>query len=150
MFPQMTRIIIFMACIMLALTASAKKSEGVDALFDGRYNSDPTATVTIVRGGMESHGLDVYKSISLEKADAEDIASMEKAVLEEAHNIDNRKMIFTGGKLYFAFLDLSTRGRGKYVYYLNKQPKGGRKVILIYMEGKADVEEVKKLLHINE
>lgn len=137
-----------MSYLMLALTASAKKSGGVDALFDGRYNTDPSATVTIVKGGMETYGLDVYKSISLAKADGEDIAAMEKAVLEEAHNIDNREMIYSGGKLYYAFLDLSTHGRGKYVFYLNKQPKGDRKVILIYMEGKATVKDVKKMLNI--
>lgn len=135
-----------MTFMALALTASAKKSEGVDALFDGRYNTDPSATVTIVQGGMESYGLDIYKSISLAKADDKDVADMEKAVLEEAHNIDNREMIYSGGKLYYAFLDLSTRGHGKYVFYLNKQPKNGRKVILIYMEGKASVADVKKML----
>ncbi len=144
----MNRIILILTFLSVALTALAKDPAGVRALFDGRYNRNPSATVTIMKGGLSAYNLDLYQSIALTDANDKDVADIEKAVLYESRNLDGREMVYSGGRLYYAFLDISAKDKRKYVFYLNKTLKGGNKVILLYIEGSALPDHVKSIFSI--
>lgn len=62
----------------------------------------------------------------------------------------DRETVYRSGHLYYAFLSLPQSSKlNRYVLYLNQTLAGGNRIILIYMEGQADADLIKKMLKKN-
>lgn len=136
--------------MMMAAMISAKGRLSVESLFKGRFLSDKNARVTMVSGTeqLRQNYLSDYRSITLQKPSAEQVEDMEKAINADAKNLSDREMSYKDGQLYYAFLffDGDDEYDNRYVIYLNQLPRKGNKVVLIYLEGPALPQTVKKML----
>lgn len=135
--------------IMFALPTIAfgQKSMNINKLFDGRYRGNKQVTETLVKGKkMEAFDLDIYHSLAI--ADASQVAEVERLVLEDAKKADQKEVSYIGQKLYYGFycFNGSTLHPFRYIFYLNKMLKGGKEVVVIYMDGCANMQQVRKML----
>ena len=59
----------------------------------------------------------------------------------------SREVQFRDGRLFYGFYRLRRHNDlNRYIFFLNQLAAGGNKVILIYLEGSASPEQVKKML----
>ncbi len=120
--------IIILTCLLTAMATMAQTGLNINRLFDGRYKKAAGATEIIVTGSQAHEiGLTVYHSVSVtDKTQAEIIENLVGFYTMKKMKRDNR-----------------------YIFYLNqnlarKSPKNV--VTLIYMEGRASANEIKKLI----
>ena len=72
---------------------------------------------------------------------------IERSVKQDGAHAISREVQFKDKRLYYGFYELPDRdGSNRYLFYLNQLAAGGNKVIVIYMEGSASLEQVKKML----
>jgi len=141
--------IIILACMLTTMAAMAQTGLNINHLFDGRYKKAAGATEIIVTGSQAHEiGLTIYHSISVtEKAQAEII---ENLVVKDGAKAIDKEVEYRNGQLYYGFYTLPKYKRSnRYIFFLNqnlarKSPKNV--VTLIYMEGEASAERIKKLI----
>lgn len=141
--------IIILASLLSTMAAMAQKGLNINRLFDGRYKKAVGATEIIVTGSQASEiGLTVYHSVSVtDKAQAEII---EHLVVKDGSQAIDKEVEYRNGQLYYGFYTMQTRKHNnRYIFFLNqnlarKSPKNV--VTLIYMEGEASAEKIKKLI----
>lgn len=145
----MKRLYLLMAMLAISMTALyAQSSLNIAQLFDGRYQNDPDAVETLITGSsLRPYNLSVYRSITItgDKSHAEVI---EPLVRRDARKAVDREVINKAGRLYFGFYHMppTSSGDERYILYLNRHPVGGNKIILLYLEGSASQQQVKRLL----
>ena len=140
---------IMMICMLFASTAMAQVGLNINRLFDGRYKKAAGATEIIVTGVQAREiGLTVYHSLSVtEKNQAE---LVEALVIKDGVQAVDKEVEYRNGQLYYGFYTMKKSKRdNRYIFYLNqnlarKSPKNI--VTLIYMEGFASKDEIKKLI----
>lgn len=141
--------IIILASMLTTIAAMAQTGLNINRLFDGRYMKVADATEIIVTGSQAHEiGLTIYHSISVtEKAQAEII---ENLVVKDGAKAIDKEVEYRNGQLYYGFYTLPKYKRSnRYIFFLNqnlarKSPKNV--VTLIYMEGDASAEKIKKLI----
>ncbi len=141
--------IIILACLMATMAAMAQSGLNINRLFDGRYKKAAGATEIIVTGSQaREFGLTVYHSVSVtDKTQAEIIESL--VVKDGAQSID-KEVEYRNGQLYYGFYTMPKSKRSnRFIFFLNqnlarKSPKNV--VTLIYMEGGASADKIKKLI----
>lgn len=124
----------------------AQKDLAINRLFNGRLGKN-CVSETIIKGEkIEEYGLDTYHSLSTKQPDL--APKIEAAVMEDAKNATSAELQHVGSKLYYAFITFRNYNYNSYRYiiYLNNTLKGGKDIILIYMDGDANVQQVKKML----
>lgn len=144
----MNRLIIIAAMILLSVRwAAAVEPPAVTTYLNGRPHKDAKASEAVVTGSaLKPYDLDEYRGLTLTDSPAE-AAKIEKAVVTDARTAADREISYRDGKIYYAFLTLPPRdGRNRYVFYLNQHLVGGDKIVLIYMRGKADAAQIKKMI----
>ena len=136
-------------CMLFASTAMAQVGLNINRLFDGRYKKAAGATEIIVTGVQAREiGLTVYHSLSL--TDKNQAELVEGLVVKDGVQAVDKEVEYRNGQLYYGFYTMKKGKRdNRYIFYLNqnlarKSPKNI--VTLIYMEGLASPEEVKKLI----
>lgn len=141
-------ILFLMLLLAAAIPAAAQKGLAVGALFDGRYRDIPDARETIISGGqLKKHKLSTYRSITLTDAANESADAIERAVRRDGADALSREVQFRDGRLFYGFYRLRRHNDlNRYIFFLNQLAAGGNKVILIYLEGSASPEQVKKML----
>ena len=141
-------ILFLMLLLAAAIPAAAQEGLAVGALFDGRYRDIPDARETIISGGqLKKHKLSTYRSITLTDADNESADAIERAVRRDGADALSREVQFRDGRLFYGFYRLRRHNDlNRYIFFLNQLAAGGNKVILIYLEGSASPEQVKKML----
>lgn len=144
---------IILACMLTAMAATAQKGLNINRLFDGKFKKSTTATEIIVTGDQARDiGLTVYHSLSVtDKAQAELIESL---VVKDGVQALDKEVEYRNGQLYYGFYKMKpiqyrTAVHNRYIFFLNqnlarKSPKNA--VTLIYMEGHASQDEIKKLI----
>ena len=141
--------IIILTCLLATMTAMAQNGLNINRLFDGRFKKAAGATEIIVTG-RQAHeiGLDVYHSLSVtDKGQAEVIESL---VVKDGAKAIDKEVEYRNGQLYYGFYTMKKNKRDNhYIFFLNqnlarKSPKNV--VTLIYMEGSANSEKIKKLI----
>jgi len=133
--------------LLMALCASAVEPPATSRYFHGYFHGDAKASETEVTGkALKPYGLDVYRGVTI--TDSPDAATtLEKAVATDAHDASDREIAYRDGRIYYAFMTLKPLdGKNRYVFYLNQHLVGGDKIILIYMKGKANAEQIKKII----
>ncbi len=138
-----TAIVVLMAVAALAQSASLNVSQAFT-----HYGKARGCTEIIVTGKKaRSIGLDRYHSLETPAAYAASIAAM---VTRDGATAADRETEYRGGQLYFGFYKLRRAGgANRYVFFLNQALARTRKadrVTLIYMEGPATKEQVRKLI----
>lgn len=142
--------LIIITCIVAALPALAQSGLNINSLFDGRFKKDPNATELIVSGaGARDINLKVYHSLKVTQKSQQSL--VESLVVKDGVKAVDKEVEYRGGQLYYGFYTMpaTKSGHNRYIFYLNqnlahKAPKN--LVTLIYMEGKASSEEIKKLI----
>ena len=140
---------IMMICMLFASTAMAQVGLNINRLFDGRYKKAAGATEIIVTGVQAREiGLTVYHSLSL--TDKNQTELVEGLVVKDGVQAVDKEVEYRNGQLYYGFYTMKKSKRdNRYIFYLNqnlarKSPKNI--VTLIYMEGLASPDEIKKLI----
>ena len=140
---------IILTCLLTTMAAVAQKGLNIDRLFDGRFKNAAGATEIIVTGSQAQEiGLTVYHSVSVtDKAQAEII---ENLVAKDGSQAVEKEVEYRNGQLYYGFYTMQTlKRKNRFIFFLNqnlarKSPKNN--VTLIYMEGQASAEKIKKLI----
>ena len=147
----MKRITIIIAVMALAtLPVLAQSGLHINSLFDGRFKKNPYAAEYIVTGPAASDiDLEIYHSLKVTEKEQQDL--IESLVTKDGATAIDKEVQLRNGKLYYGFYTLSKtkKGRNRYIFFLNqnlakKSPKN--MVTLIYMEGTASPEQIKKLI----
>ena len=141
--------IIILICLLATMSAMAQKGLSINQLFDGRYKKAAGATEIIVTGSQAREiGLTVYHSVSVtNKVQAEII---ENLVVKDGARAIDKEVEYRNGQLYYGFYTMPKhKGENRYIFFLNqnlarKSPKNV--VTLIYMEGHASANKIKKLI----
>ena len=142
--------LIIITCIVAALPVLAQSGLNINSLFDGRYKKDPHATELIVTGpGARDINLMVYHSLKVTQKSQQNL--VESLVVKDGVKAIDKEVEYRGGQLYYGFycMPATKSGDHRYIFFLNQNlAKNSPKnmVTLIYMEGKATAEEIKKLI----
>ena len=145
----MKRITIILICLLSAMAAIAQTGLNINRLFDGRYKKAASATEIIVTGVQAREiGLTVYHSLSV--TDKNQAELVEALVVKDGVQAVDKEVEYRNGQLYYGFYTMpKQKHSNRYIFFLNqnlarKSPKNV--VTLIYMEGFANKEEIKKLI----
>lgn len=141
--------IIILTCLLTSMAAMAQKGLNINSLFDGRFKKATGATEIIVTGYQAREiGLVVYHSLSV--TDNVQRELVESLVVKDGVHAVDKEVEYRNGQLYYGFYTMKkVKENNRYIFYLNqnlakKSPKNV--VTLIYMEGSADSEGIKKLI----
>lgn len=138
-------------CLIIALICSlasyAQTGLNIAGIFGERNRDNENSTETYIKGdALKDSGLKVYRSLVIKNTPdaAEEIAS---AVLKDGAKTSSREVKYIDGELYYAQYSLPKNSEGnRYIFYLNTHLKGGNRILLLYMSGKASLKEIKKLI----
>lgn len=114
-------------------TATAAATEGMN-------------TIRLSGKKVSSYGLSLFHSVTL-KASKDKNHDLEKKVLKDARNAIFSEAGTKDGRLYYGFYRLpSTEKKNRYLFYRNNALRNNADdtLIVIYMEGSASIEELKK------
>ena len=142
-------IIIILTCLMASSTAVAQNGLNINSLFDGRFKKATGATEIIVTGSRANEiGLKVYHSLSV--TDEIQAELIESHVKKDGVQAVDKEVEYRNGQLYYGFYTMKpVKGNKRYIFFLNQNlaRKSPKKVVtLIYMEGNATPEQIKKLI----
>lgn len=143
---NMKKLLAIIILTFMPLLLSAQKNMAINSLFNGQLGKS-NVSETIIKGPkIEEYGLDTYHSLSTKQP--EHATRIEAAVLRDAKAATTKETQYVGNKLYYAFITFHNHyyNTYKYIFYLNNTLKGGKDIILIYMDGDANVDQVKKML----
>lgn len=141
---------IVLLCIIATCCVSivqAQKGLHISDFFEKPFAK---ATMVHVEGSeLTPYHLTLYRSVSFSDTYLV-VDAMEKSVLTDARLAYSKEMGNKGKRLYYAFLALPPRdGRhaNRYIFYRNASLREGGKdeLTLVYMEGSATMDELKKL-----
>lgn len=141
---------IIIVITMATLPAVAQSGLNINSLFDGRYKKTPYATELIVTGvNAHDYNLNVYHSLKVTQKAQQNL--IESLVVKDGVKAVDKEVEYRNGQIYYGFYTLpqTKKGLNRYIFFLNQNlahnaPKN--MVTLIYMEGKATAEEIKKLI----
>lgn len=141
--------IIILTCLLTSTAAMAQKGLNINNLFDGRFKKATGATEIIVTGYQAREiGLVIYHSLSVTAPAQREL--VESQVVKDGAQAVDKEVEYRNGQLYYGFYTMKkSKGNNRYIFYLNqnlarKSPKN--LVTLIYMEGSAAPEDIKKLI----
>ena len=141
-------IIIFAWAMMWPAGAAAQAGLNINRVFSDHYRSMKGATETlVVRDKLASVNLDTYHSMTL-TGHPELAAEIERMVSADGRNALSKEVKYHSGRIYYGLYHLkgSRAGVSRYILYLNGHLKGDNRIILLFLEGRATTEPVKKLL----
>lgn len=144
----MKRIITLLMLWAIVTSASlAQEHLNIGEIFDGRYHDEPRASETQISGEkLAPYSLSLYRSLTL--TDMPEAANeIEPLVTRDGTKALDREVSYRDGGLYYGFYQLQRRGAKQcYLFYLNQNRAKGNKIIVIYLEGFASPDEIKKML----
>ena len=144
----MRRIIFILIAIVVSATADAQTGLNIERLLSGHYRKYENVDEVIVKGcRLDAYNLSLYHSLVV-KNDEGLFRTMEQLVLADGKDAGDKEIANIGSRLYYAFYSLPpANGCRRYLFFKNSSlKKGGENcATLIYMEGGASVEELKKM-----
>lgn len=134
-------LLIFLIC---SLASYAQTGLNIADMFGEKYSNNENSTETYITGdALDVPGLKIYRSLVIQNTPeaAEEIAA---AVIKDGAKASSRKVKYIDGKLYYAQYMLAPKGKdNRYIFYVNAHLKGGNRILLLYMSGKAKLNEIK-------
>ncbi|MBQ8672927.1 MAG: hypothetical protein IJ511_02565 [Bacteroides sp.] len=132
------------------LPLAAQKGHGSERLFDKRFTKHPQAVEVLIKGSeLRPYNLTLFRSLTL-SGDAEAIAELERIVMEERNEALDKEEGMLSGRLYYGFYCQGRTGKEgfRYLFYRNaslKKEHTRNEVTIVYMEGNATLEELKRM-----
>ena len=135
--------------LLLTFPAVIKAQKGLN-IADYFTHKFAKATLVRVEGSeLKPYHLTLYRSFSIGET-AYVVDRVEQCVMADARQAYSKETGELGGRLYYAFLALPPRTgqqENRYIFYRNASLREGGKdeLTLVYMEGSATMDELKKL-----
>lgn len=142
---------IYITLILLCvgtLSLYAQRGLEIDHIFKDFHRAD-NVTETIVSGSqLSGTGLDTYRSIIVSGEGATySAAAIAKAVMADATKAVSKEVSYVDGHLFYAQYTLKpSGGRNRYIFFVDNTLKGDSRVMLVYMEGSATADQVRRLI----
>ncbi len=144
----MRRTILILIAILISAAADAQAGLYIESLLAGVYHKYDNVNEVIVKGRrLDAYNLSLYHSLIV-KNDEGLFRRMEQLVRADGEKANDKEVACIGERLYYAFYSLPpVKGCHRYIFFKNSSLKKGgeNNATLIYMEGKASVEELKKM-----
>lgn len=149
----MKRIVIMLMLMLLTTAVSAQSSQLNISKFmsnNQKRSTEGTKEIYVSGNKLRGYNMTFYHSFMLldKKKHASLAKTMEEAVRADGRKADDRQVVEIGGHLYYAIYTIDTNpdnGISRYIFYKDTSLKGGgNQVIVVYMEGAATIEEIKK------
>ncbi|MCF0235407.1 MAG: hypothetical protein HUK09_01585 [Bacteroidaceae bacterium] len=142
----MSRILIFLL-LMAALPAAAQNGLNVSPVFE-RYaaGKKQVNAITLKGDKVANYQLSLFRSITY-PAQYNEAWNVEKLIQLDAKAAINQESAMKNGQLYYGFFQLPARGGvNRYLFYRNNslQRNSSATAILIYMEGTASIDQLKR------
>lgn len=143
------RLIFLITLILTAAGAAAQKGLEVNPILRGEALHDQQARVTTITSdqALARYGLDIYRSVAVDHPDEATVSLIEKAVRHDGGKALSREVQLRDSRLFYGFYRLPPhKGANRYLFYLNQGKAPDNKIILIFMQGRASAEQIKKML----
>ena len=145
-------LLILFILLCAALPSAAQTGLEINKIFNGRFSSDPAVTETLLSGSskiLKKNKLTVFATFKGPAANYR--SEVEKAVLADGASAIGKNVRYKEGKLYYAlFILRPVKAAGKtlnrYLYYLNNSANKGANVMVAYLEGTLNEQEVSALI----
>lgn len=143
------KIYLWLLALMLSLPAMAQEGLHIAPLFNGQYRDRKDATEVLMKGRkLAPYHLVLFRSLTLSTATA-NTQQIEKLVRADGATAIDKEVSLRGGHLYYGFYQLKPVGKmRRYLFYRNNSLKPGTgrtaTLTLIYMEGTATIDELKR------
>ncbi|MDE6098425.1 MAG: hypothetical protein K2G24_06015 [Muribaculaceae bacterium] len=124
--------------LAVAISAAAQTGLHVASLFTA-LRGNANASVTCVQGrALKDYRLSLFHSLTVEN-DAGLSRMVEEALAKDARKAIDREVHYKDGRLHYAFYNLGRNSDNLNRYILFS---GGKRTVLIYLEGKAGPEVI--------
>lgn len=143
----MKKFITILLITLASVMASAQDNTAVGKIFNDPSHKNENSTETIITGkALKGSGLSLYRSLVIK--DCPELADkISKAATTDGANAISREVIYIDGKIYYAQFMLKPIGdSNRYIFYINTHLKNSNKIMLMYMQGTAGPDEIKKLI----
>ncbi len=148
----MNRLLMLLACMAFAFVTPAvchaQKGLNVDGAFAKSYTMLPEATETMLtRSKLHDVSLSLYRALSI-AGNPEKALEIERMVMADGRTALSKEVRYTSGHLYYGLYVLPpVANENRYILFLNGNLSGNGKMLLLYLEGRASVADVKKLIN---
>lgn len=146
----MKRFYLSLSVIWLMLTATAQEGLQINSFFDKHYKEWKKATEVLVKGKqLKPYDLTLFRSITLKDL-PEEALKIEACVMKDVEKAVDKEEGRIGERLYYGFYCLPPRYEMtyRYLFYRNTSVKKDARqdeVTLVYMEGYATLDELKRI-----
>ncbi|MBQ7237969.1 MAG: hypothetical protein IJS20_04175 [Bacteroidales bacterium] len=141
-------LLLLQPCLLLAQTDLS-----IGKVLDGRYKKNPhTTDVEIFSSRLVEYNLSYYHSLTVVE-DSVIMDAVSQAVMTDEATAINKEVSFVGSRMYYGFLQMRREvpGENRYVFFRDMRvaPQGAQKpmVVLIFMEGAASLNDLKKKIN---
>lgn len=146
----MKHLLLIIAAVCIHISALAQSSQEIKQLFSDYKSQETNTTETIISGdALKGTGLNLYRSLVISGSPDEADAIAERITKCGAKAV-SREVKYIDGKVYYAQFALppaSGDSDNRYLFYLNSHLKGGSRIMIVFMSGKAKLEQIKKLIN---
>lgn len=142
-------VILGLFLLLCSLPLQAQKNLNISSLFNGQYRNKEDATEVLMKGRkLVPYKLSLFRSLTLNTGTV-NVSQIEKMVKADGAKAIDKEVGSRSGRLYYAFYQLKPSGENcRYLFYRNNslQTGNGKKntLTVIYMEGTATIEELKR------
>lgn len=145
--------ILLISAFLIAISPLAALSQtglNINRIFTDSFRGKKGVTETVLNHKKlkSKYNLSLYHSLTI--TGHPDLASeIEPLLTADGAKAKSKEVRYKSGRLYYCLYGLnSTRaGQSRYILYLNGHLNGDNKIILLYLEGMATIEEGKKMLN---
>ncbi len=126
---------------------SAQTGLNIAGVFTPRFRDMPEATETLIsRGKLKNMRLSLYHSLTIK--DRPELAEeIERMVAKDGAAAVSKEVRYASGRMHYGFYALPPKDKvNRYIMYLNGHVKGDDRILLLYLEGEASMEDVRKLV----
>lgn len=139
--------VILIFVISVTAAASAQVPGAIGRLFDGPFHNSPAATETVITGApLKPYSLSLFHSLTI-TGNSPAAKEMEQAVREDSRGALWEETESIGGRLRYGIYELKGERQRRYILFLNTFLTGGDNATVIYLEGKATPEKIKRLIN---
>ena len=149
----MKRILSFILFSLCLTSVVAQKDLKIAVYFSEPYlKIEGLSSVHIEGDNLNSYNLSLFRSITLTPESTPDASRklIEKRVMEDGKLATKKEVVMMGGRLYYGFYVLPPRDKktNRYIFYRNnvlKPEAQPQEIMLVYIEGHASPDELKKI-----
>ena len=142
----MKRILLIITALLLSVwTVSAQGDLQVGAVFDGKVVPQKALKETFIRSSqLDPYHLEQYHSVSF-TGDDQALSEVSQRVLADAEKATDQEIHMDGGRLVYAILTFEcTEHDNRFVCYQCVSKAGSYAITLVYMQGPATLDDLKK------